>query len=217
MKTCGKCKLEKPFEDFSKNKSTKDGLASYCKSCKAKAARGSRDKHKKAISDRKKEKYRNDSDYREAAKARADKTRKAFTQIDIDRRNKYRRDRYAADPTQRKLHNKRWRDDNPDKIHAKVHRRLAVKHATVSDEWERAEVFESAGWKCFYCGVDVGPRGADNKYRPNEAQADHFTPLNNGGTNERKNIVCSCGRCNIRKSDKNPFEFIRDNINQLED
>ncbi len=34
MKTCPKCKLEKPFELFGKNRSKKDGLESWCKSCK---------------------------------------------------------------------------------------------------------------------------------------------------------------------------------------
>jgi len=33
MKTCPKCKVEKPVEEFSKNRSTKDGLQHYCKPC----------------------------------------------------------------------------------------------------------------------------------------------------------------------------------------
>ena len=34
MKKCGKCKVEKPLSDFSKNKTKKDGHAYRCKSCK---------------------------------------------------------------------------------------------------------------------------------------------------------------------------------------
>lgn len=33
MKICTNCKLERPFEQFSKNKSRKDGLNIWCKSC----------------------------------------------------------------------------------------------------------------------------------------------------------------------------------------
>ena len=38
MKTCSKCKKEKPFSGFSKSGSAKDGLKSQCKVC-AKAYR----------------------------------------------------------------------------------------------------------------------------------------------------------------------------------
>ena len=34
MKKCSKCKLEKPFEEFGKNKSQKDGLSHVCKKCR---------------------------------------------------------------------------------------------------------------------------------------------------------------------------------------
>lgn len=34
MKTCTRCKVEKPQDDFYKDKRRKDGLYSYCKSCK---------------------------------------------------------------------------------------------------------------------------------------------------------------------------------------
>ena len=34
MKKCNKCKLEKRFEEFTKDKSKKDGLHTQCKSCK---------------------------------------------------------------------------------------------------------------------------------------------------------------------------------------
>lgn len=34
MKTCGKCKVSKSFDEFSKNKSKADGLQGLCKICK---------------------------------------------------------------------------------------------------------------------------------------------------------------------------------------
>ena len=39
MKTCAKCKLKKSFEEFNKNKTTKDGRQSYCKVCSSNASK----------------------------------------------------------------------------------------------------------------------------------------------------------------------------------
>ncbi len=36
MKTCSKCKTEKPLVEFTKNKAKKDGHNGYCKKCQAK-------------------------------------------------------------------------------------------------------------------------------------------------------------------------------------
>ena len=35
MKSCGKCKVEYPFTNFTKDKNTKTGYSSYCRSCKS--------------------------------------------------------------------------------------------------------------------------------------------------------------------------------------
>jgi hypothetical protein len=45
-KVCSKCKTEKNFEFFSKNKTRKDGYAPYCKQCQAVANKESNQKHK---------------------------------------------------------------------------------------------------------------------------------------------------------------------------
>ena len=33
MKKCSKCKIEKPYSEFSKHKKKKDGYQPFCKSC----------------------------------------------------------------------------------------------------------------------------------------------------------------------------------------
>lgn len=45
-KVCSKCKEEKSFEFFFKNKTRKDGYAPYCKPCQAAANKVSNQKHK---------------------------------------------------------------------------------------------------------------------------------------------------------------------------
>ncbi len=39
MKTCSKCKEEKPFSEFHKNRSKKDGYQDYCKVCRVELAK----------------------------------------------------------------------------------------------------------------------------------------------------------------------------------
>ena len=48
-------------------------------------------------------------------------------------------------------------------------------------------IFREKGAYCYYCGKE-----ADT--------IDHFIPRRKGGTDENKNLIPCCGRCNIRKS-----------------
>lgn len=47
VKVCGKCKVEKSFTEFYKNKVKKDGYQNYCKACTKKSNAYSFQKHKK--------------------------------------------------------------------------------------------------------------------------------------------------------------------------
>ena len=44
-KFCSHCKTEKPVEDFSKDKSRKDGLQRFCRKCQSETAKENRKKH----------------------------------------------------------------------------------------------------------------------------------------------------------------------------
>jgi hypothetical protein len=46
MKTCTKCKEEKPFSEFHKNRAKKDGLCVHCKTCKIEVAKSHYEKNK---------------------------------------------------------------------------------------------------------------------------------------------------------------------------
>ena len=52
MKTCGKCKAEKPLSDFTKDKRRQDGLNGLCRLCSRKQVRVSYSKHKQKYHDR---------------------------------------------------------------------------------------------------------------------------------------------------------------------
>ena len=91
--------------------------------------------------------------------------------------------------------------------------RRSVERQAPYDGWTPTEIFEAAEYRCFYCGTDVKAyEDIDGHYASNMAQADHFTPLASGGTSLRRNMVCSCASCNNAKSDKDPYEFILENI-----
>lgn len=60
MKTCSKCKEEKPFSDFSKNRSRKDGFYYYCKACVKESFKSYYKKNKETIIERQR-KYRQEN------------------------------------------------------------------------------------------------------------------------------------------------------------
>lgn len=54
------------------------------------------------------------------------------------------------------------------------------------------------GGRCFYCG---------NKTK---LEADHYTPISRGGSNDIDNIRGACRACNARKWAKHPIDFARE-------
>jgi len=73
MKVCKKCNIEKPFEDFNKDKNGKNGLKSRCKFCigeyskkyqieNFEVSKNYREKNKETIKQRSKEWYKNNKD-----------------------------------------------------------------------------------------------------------------------------------------------------------
>lgn len=62
---------------------------------------------------------------------------------------------------------------------------------------DRKAIFERDGYRCHYCGTDVGP-----------FEVDHVIPLSRGGTSDPGNLVVACRKCNQSKRDKTPAEWI---------
>lgn len=55
---------------------------------------------------------------------------------------------------------------------------------------------DEAGGRCFYCRVD------------GKLTVDHIIPLAKGGPHHICNLVMACNRCNSRKSDSHPEDFM---------
>jgi 5-methylcytosine-specific restriction endonuclease McrA len=61
----------------------------------------------------------------------------------------------------------------------------------------RKEILTRDDFRCIYCGSTA-------------THVDHVTPLDKGGTDEPDNLVSACATCNLRKSNKNAREFIKE-------
>jgi len=63
----------------------------------------------------------------------------------------------------------------------------------------RCELLEREGC-CFWCGCPLTMSWW--------ATVDHEIPLSRGGTDDRENLLLSCRRCNKRRGDRLPWEFV---------
>lgn len=90
MKTCSNCKVEKPFDEFHKQKSTKLGVSSACKTCRNEYSKKWRAKNKKSVK----------------------KNNKDWTSKNPDYYSNYREKNKEKD----RIRVKKWREENKEKI-----------------------------------------------------------------------------------------------------
>ncbi len=60
-------------------------------------------------------------------------------------------------------------------------------------KFTRKNIYERDANRCQYCGL---------KFEPKDLNLDHVIPQDKGGKTTWENIVCSCIKCNIKKSNK---------------
>lgn len=120
----------------------------------------------------------------------------------------HKRETLAANPERQRAFNRedvaRWRKRNPEKARehrrAANHRRRARKRGATPEMFTAAELFalwvEVEAWACVYCGAPF-------------EHVDHVQPLARGGDHALWNLVPSCAACNLAKSDRDPYEFLR--------
>ena len=120
------------------------------------------------------------------------------------------------------LTTKRWSSENKEKVSLSW-RNYRIKNKHKFREWrrrrrglEKRAIAESKtadmilewdlSWRgrniiCPYCLKDTSPEST---------HVDHFFSLSKGGSHEIYNLVACCADCNAHKSDKDPFEWIRE-------
>ncbi len=144
------------------------------------------------------------------------KARAAYYRAEhLDEAKAYRARYYAETADKAKASNARWCAENVDKSEAYKARwlaenpgysraacllRRARKRGVISTQDANlinGEIRVYGGW-CYYCGETL---------LHGEAHADHVVPLAQGGPHAAINLVCSCVKCNLRKSDKTPSQW----------
>lgn len=179
-KRCTDCGGVKALSEFVVQTKAPDGLANWCRACKAKHRRRRHATHR--VSDN--------------AASRAWKQQNAAAVSEYNRR--YHADRYANDPAYRRhkiTAMVEWQRQNPGAPAAHKRRRSqAGERLRIRDV--RAMYAEQHG-ECFYCDAGLGRK----------FHVEHKTPLIRGGSHSRDNICLSCSTCNLRKGTKTAAEF----------
>lgn len=78
--------------------------------------------------------------------------------------------------------------------------RRARQHGNAYEPINPIEIFQRDQWTCQLCGIKTPRklRGTTNDRAP---ELDHIIPLAKGGEHTRKNVQCSCRKCNQAKGD----------------
>ena len=195
MKKCACCGETKTRDDFVSNRSTKDGLHSYCKQCV-------RDKAKKWHAENPGwraeylRKWRRDNPEKDAIYT------KRWIEKNEDRRKEY---------------VKRWNEENRERINF-LQRERSKKNRDKQRVYEnnRYERIKSSPGKlssdivnklmklqrgkCPCCGEPLG----------DDYHIDHIIPLSLGGSNTDENVQLLRAKCNLQKHSKHPIDFMRE-------
>ena len=131
-KTCSKCRIDKPLNDYHNDKSRKDGKRARCKECNRYDARR----------------------WHEVNRQRSRQQALAYKRANIDKV----RQRDLASQQKRKQRNaelaRKRRQKNPQKEKAAQHSRRARKAHAVPQRWKRSPLPDHL---CYWCGTTLTP------------------------------------------------------------
>lgn len=217
-KTCFRCKTEKPIDDFSIARATKDGWCTYCRECIKKnprypikfytqPARIHPDGLKKCCrckqvlaiasfgtnvttADMLQTACRECT--RQYGKGKPKKRKGYGTPEYKAKVAEYDKKYTAANRKRRADYLREWLQNNPGKTIEYNNKRKALMQQAegkFTPELE-AEIFERDGHRCLCCG------------RTERLCADHILPLSKGGTHFKENLQTLCVPCNSSKGNK---------------
>jgi len=154
MKTCSKCGQDKPFQDYSPDKTGRDGFRARCKRCCVEDAMERRAKNPEKYRLRQKTWRENNAEYLKASKAK------------YNAETGYEKDRYQKDKQGAKDRTAKWRQENRALVAMReAKRRAAIKRQTPvwADEAETLAIYQEC---------------ADRRKAGEDVQVDHIVPLN---------------------------------------
>jgi hypothetical protein len=183
MKSCARCDVCKPCDQFTRNRACPDGIDRYCREC-------------------------NRAKCREAGRRR----RAAETDGDREARRewhrRYYRDRIRSDPERYASHLEKGRASHKrarrSAIHQLVadkrHRRSRYEGFDLTPEWADGQL-SAQGGRCYWTGILIDQTGEDWMRKPS---LDRLVP---GGPYSQANTVVACMFANIGRSDYDAAGF----------
>lgn len=213
MKRCPRCGTEKPRDDFSRRKNTRDGRHPWCRRCNASSCKA----YRAANPDK--------------AKARNVTYRKAHREEGIVRSAKWRQENpdqfrarrnawLAANIERHRASHKAWRLANKEYLRQKKTEWAAAnrEHKASLDRNRRARLRAAEG---SHTHIEIKALAVRQKFRcanpmcrcsiKKDWHTDHIMPLDLGGSNWIRNIQLLCPFCNISKHAKHPVVWAQKN------
>lgn len=213
-KTCRKCGVTRPTDDFPRLRSSKDGLYSYCKPC--------------TRADKKAWAAKNAEKLREYGRRHYLENREAYiarAQMHKGIKNPLGRRRFPLAPDGWKFcsdcnyllpleefyedaksaDSRTYRcKECANSLRYNLMTRAARARARAGDglpftACDMLRLYKQQRGRCFYCGQPLRKDFA----------LDHVVPITKGGGNEEGNVVCACPQCNYLKADLDVEEFRR--------
>ena len=230
-KQCSKCKEVKPVDCFSKRKSRKGGLQSYCKSCRAEYYKANREKiaecsrkHYEANRGKLLEYKRN---YSEENREKLLEYKRKYYEENREKLLEYGRKYYEENKAKFAGYGRKYREENADKIAEKDRKYREANPEKVAERKRKYREENPAKVKAYhhnrraskanaagtcsaeqlkarfdYYGNRCAVCGSDEKLH-----ADHRIPLSRGGSNHPANFIPLCQSCNLSKGTKTEAEF----------
>jgi len=189
-KKCACCLIVKEKSEFTKYRSNKDGLYSYCRVCKNLKQKEDSLKYHDRINKYMKE-------YNKRTKDKRDAYYKAYYKENKERILENSREDYEKTKDKVKKRHKNWEINNKakrSKIKAKRRSKVLKNGIFYISEKEITKLLSS---NCYICQAN-----------PSE-HLDHIVPISKGGTHSIGNLLGACQRCNLEKGSKTLYEYKR--------
>tara|TARA_S200002703_G_scaffold39288_1_gene34432 strand:+ start:590 stop:1285 length:696 start_codon:yes stop_codon:yes gene_type:complete len=218
-KTCTKCGIDKPLNDYHNRKDSKDGKKGQCKECSRNASRAwikeNKERHRKnALTWTKANPERkriNDHKYRQKNREQLRDTSNAWHQANKERSLASNRAWHEANRERTRVNNRAWREanrersranarawykENKERSLANVRARRARKAHAVPQRWKRSPCPDHL---CYWCGTTLTPE---------TTHIDHIMPISLGGQDTPNNTANTCAKCNLTKHNTHPLVWL---------
>ena len=188
MKKCNKCGEIKSLEEFSKNKSSKDGLKTQCKACENQRSKRYYEANREKIAEQKKQ-------YRKANPEKKAEYNKQYRKANREKTLEYQKQYRKANREKMAEYQKQYHKDNKEAYRLYSQKRRARK-ANAAGHYTQEQLqarFDYHGNRCVYCGSEE------------DLTIEHLIPLSGGGTNWPANLAPACKSCNCGKGNRKTF------------